>query len=137
MIYIIDSDGLFKSSIDVLKTANRIGYYVDPEQWSVDTVYDVPFDKSFTKKELRDYLREIVFHCNDAQPKFKLKLKEIKIYFGKIVETDSLNLFHSGAYYLTVIELPDRAREFMEKSEEIYSKEQIDKKFQLDTLKKS
>lgn len=100
-VTIVDQQAMSKPAEEVLKTAKADIEYSD---WQ--TVYDTPFFKAFTKKELRDYLREFVFHTNDAHGSKVLKLKDCRIVKGEITDMDSTNLSHAGAYYAVWIELP-------------------------------
>jgi hypothetical protein len=121
MIYVLDE--LSKPAVDVIKTASKRGYVIDGD-W-LEHLDNIRLDQAFTKKELRDYLREVVYHYNDAQPDFKLKLKEAKILGGRFLELDSTNLSHAGVYYRIVIRLPNRSTKFLEEQTEIYNRRDI------------
>ena len=99
-VWIVDHEAMSKPAEEVLKTAGRKGDY--------EEVYRTPFFSAFTKKERRDFLREFVFHVNDADPSAKLKLKECQIVKGEITDMDSTNMSHAGAYYKVWIEVPRR-----------------------------
>lgn len=94
-------DDYSKPAEEVLKTAIRKGV-------TTLVIADIPFDMATTAADRSDYLREVVFHINDADPTAKLKLKECRIVKGEFSDMDSTNLSHAGAYYKIWIELPRR-----------------------------
>lgn len=100
-VWIIDDEAMSKPADEVLKTAGREGGW--------EEVYRTPFFSAFTKKERRDYLRDFVFHVNDAWGKKVIKLKDCQLVKGEITDMDSTNMSHAGAYYRVWIEVPRRA----------------------------
>jgi hypothetical protein len=123
-IYIADE--LSKDAQTVFQTAAKRGYVIDGD-W-LEHVDNIDLDQAFTKSELRDHLRDVVFHLNEGAGLSKreaLKLKECRIIGGRYIELDSTNLSHAGIYYIIGIELPDRARQHMEKSQDIFTLDEI------------
>lgn len=104
-VVIVDHQAMSKPADLVIKHARRHGIVIDEYDWHFD-IEDIPFFKAFTKTEIRDYLREFVFHTNDAYGERIVRLKDCKIVKGKLTDCDSTNLSHACAYYAVWIKLP-------------------------------
>jgi hypothetical protein len=125
-IYILDELG--KPASEVLKTAAKQGYVIDGD-WS-EHIDNIKVNQAFTKKELREHLREVVYFLKEAvTPNLKkLRLKDCRIVGGCYEDLDSTNLSHAGAYYAIAVELPEHVKEWLEKDQEVFTLEEIKKK---------
>jgi hypothetical protein len=77
-----------KPAQELIRTANRKGMNLD--EWSYMDAYEVPFDKGFTR---RDIAGNLAFF-REMNP-----LTMAKCLGGAIIELDSTNMSHAGAYY--------------------------------------
>lgn len=77
-----------KPAQELIKTANRKGMRLD--EWDYMDAYSVPFDKGFTTRDIRAELQD--FRKNN-------RLTVAKCLGGSIIELDSTNMSHAGAYY--------------------------------------
>lgn len=77
-----------KPAQDLIRTANRKGMNLDP--WSYMDAYEVPFVKGFTRRDIQDNLQAFREDWN---------LTVAKPLGGSIIELDSTNMGHAGAYY--------------------------------------
>lgn len=77
-----------KPARELIRTANRKG--MDLNEWSYMDAYEVPFDKGFTRRDIAgnlQFFRELN-HLTMA-----------KCLGGEIIELDSTNMSHAGAYF--------------------------------------
>ncbi len=90
-----------KPAASCILTARRKGMNLD--EWDYMDAYKVPFDMAFTQKEIRGWLKDFR-DCHH--------LTSAKIVSAEIIELDSTNMSHAGAYYLVYLDVPaDEAKE--------------------------
>ena len=126
-IYVISE--LAKGAEEVLSTARKQGYVWDGGEW-LQHIDNIAFGQAFTKKELRDHLRDFLYHTKEAvQPRLKsLRLKDIRIFGGFFIDLDSTNLSHASTYYAVVIELPAYVKPWLEQDQDSFTLEEIKQK---------
>lgn len=77
-----------KPAQELIRTANRKGMNLDP--WDHMDAYKVPFEVGFTRGEIREQLRDF---CDNNS------LTCATVLGGDIIELDSTNMSHAGAYF--------------------------------------
>lgn len=77
-----------KPAQELIRTANRKGMNLDP--WRYMDAYEVPFSKGFTRRDIADNLA----FFREAN-----HLTMAKCLGGEIIELDSTNMSHAGAYF--------------------------------------
>lgn len=91
-----------KPAASCILTARRKGR-CGLDEWDHMDAYRVTFREAFTRKELRDWVQDFrqTHHLTKA-----------KLTTGEIIELDSTNMSHAGAYYVVTLEVwEDEAKE--------------------------